>query len=85
MASVLAVSDRIETARQYARGVYLWVRHGPRRALEAVSDATGLPRGFWFVAAVAGLLGALTAFVTITLAYRYHNHVPPQWVESDEA
>lgn len=79
------MSERLATVRQFGRGVFMWLRHGPRRVLDAVAEATNLPRGFWIVASLSGLLGAFTAIVTVAVAYRYHNHVPPAWVDSDGA
>lgn len=63
--------------RQHVRGIALWIRYGPSRLLAALAGHTRLPEGFWVVAVVSVVAGALTALLAVTVTYRYVNRPEP--------
>lgn len=75
----------IDRMKRFGSGIALWIRTAPRRLVEAVVRATGLPAGFWYVVALAVSVSVLVSAGIVAAVYSHYNAVgPARWVEASD-
>lgn len=59
------------------------VKNAPRWTVLRLETVTGVNAGWWIMAIVSGLVGALTAVLCVTMVHHYLKGESPIYVEAD--
>jgi hypothetical protein len=72
----MSFSDRAASALSRLREV-------PETALWSLASVTGVNVGWWIMAIVSAITGALVAVVAVTVVHLYLKSEPARWVPSE--